>query len=229
MINFNRRFWPPYQRLLDSAQSGRIGTLQTASLQLITDGLQWNRITESSANEGGALQDLGGHVVDFAVRLFRSFPTAITAVEVRGRKFQGKSLTLHWPDGRSVDCRVGYGNPREAISVTGSLGRLTLYNPHGRVWLVGSGSPAAHLGARMIDLLSMLSFALRPARRLIRSSTLTALDAFLRCVRTGDPLKPNLEDAIRIATVLAVAEESLISKKSILLAPFARPCEPRVS
>ena len=217
MINFNRRFWLPYRCLLERIGSGALGTIRTASIELIVDGRQWIRPPTV------ALQDLGGHAVDFAIRLLGSSPVVVAATDVTASNFQGVSFILQWPDGRAVKCRVGYGKAREAISVKGSLGTLAMNNPHGRIWVVDSQTSFARFGARAIDLLSMLGYALRPARRLTRSSTYAALGAFLSCVRTGDAPKPNLDDAIQIALLLAAAEESLLSKSSVRLANFVPP------
>ena len=221
MINFNRRFWQPYQRLLERTGSGVLGTLRTASIQLIVDGRQWNR------PPAVALQDLGGHAVDFAIRLFGPSPVVVAATDVSGSNSQGVSLTLQWPDGRSVNCRVGYGKAREAIRVQGSLGTLAMNNPMAESGSLTSQTSFARFGAGVIDLLSMLGYALRPARRLTRSSTYAALGAFLSSIRTGDAPKPNLDDAIQIAIILAAAEESLFSKSSVRLANFVPPRAPR--
>ena len=84
VINFNRRFWPPYQRLLGFVSAGAIGAPRTACLQLVIDDLRWNSVTNhrKMAGEGGALQDLGGHVVDLAC----SFFDFISRGSIRGAK-----------------------------------------------------------------------------------------------------------------------------------------------
>ncbi len=110
MLNFNRRFWLPYQRLLGVAKSGAIGEIQTASLQLVTDPAIWSRSSEAAlTSSDGALHDLGCHVVDFAVALFGSLPSAVISVRSDAAYFTGLSLTLLWPDGRAVNADVGYG------------------------------------------------------------------------------------------------------------------------
>ena len=111
VINFNRRFWPPYQRLLGSVSAGAIGVPRNAYLQLVIDVLSWNSVTNhrTMASEGGALQDLGGHVVDLACSFFDSFPAEVSAAQTQGPDGDRVSLTFRWPDGRSASCIVGYG------------------------------------------------------------------------------------------------------------------------
>jgi predicted dehydrogenase len=212
IINFNRRFWPPYRRLLDFVTAGAIGVARAASLQLIVDCMRWNSVTNHRVMEpeGGVLHDLGGHVVEFASRLFGSLPAEVSATRNVGLDGDRVSLTLLWPDGRLADCTVGYGRPAcETILVVGSTGRLSMTNPHGRIW-PGERSSASW-AARMVDLMSVLTYALCPSRSLIRFTIRAALRAFLNGVRTGTLSGPSLDDAIRVAKVLAAGQESIVS------------------
>ena len=223
MINFNRRFWPPYQRLLGSVSTGAIGAPRTASLQLVVDDVSWNAVTDHRmmAREGGALQDLGGHVIDLACSFFDSFPAEVSAVQTDGLDGDRVSLTLRWHHGRSASCIVGYGrSARETILVDGSAGRLSMDNPHGRVWRGERKGPTLQWGARIVDLIACLTYAVRPARSLTRWSTRAALEAFLRGIRTGEFIGPGLDDAIRVAKLLAAAEKSLITGRTINLLSF---------
>jgi predicted dehydrogenase len=216
MINFNRRFWPPYRRLLGAAKSGAIGAARSASLELVTDRKGWNAVTEHRAaeSEGGVLQDLGGHVADFAIMLFGTLPSELSANESSTPDGRRLSLRLYWPDGRSAECLLGYGRPRETVLVTGSAGRLAMNNPHGRIW---SGERTqAGLAARLADFISMGTYAMYPERTFMRWTTRAALQAF-HGVRTGEPLSPGLDEAIGVATVLAAAEQSLSTGRRIAL------------
>jgi predicted dehydrogenase len=223
VINFNRRFWPPYQRLLGLVSAGTIGATHTASLQLVIDDLSWNSVTNhrTMADEGGVLQDLGGHVVDLACGFFDSFPTEVSAAQSQGPDADCVALTFRWPDGRSASCVVGYGrSARETILLVGSAGRLSMDNPHGRVWSGERTGSTLRWGARIVDLLLCLTYALRPARSLTRWSTLAALGAFLRGIRTGEFIGPGLDEAVRVAKLLAAAEKSLITGSTIKLLSF---------
>jgi len=218
VINFNRRFWPPYQRLLDFVSAGVIGAPRTASLQLVIDDQRWNSVTnyQTMASEGGPLQDLGCHVVDLACRLFDSFPAEVSAAQSQGQDADRVSMTLRWQDGRSACCVVGYGrSARETILVVGSAGRLSMNNPHGRVWRGERTGSTLRCGARIVDLISWLTYAIRPARSLTRWSTRAALGAFLGGIRTGEFIGPGLDEAIRVAKLLAAAEKSLITGRTI--------------
>jgi predicted dehydrogenase len=126
---------------------------------------------------------------------------------------------LHWPDGAAVNANVGYGKTVETISIAGSEGTLTMYQPHGRIWKGRCPMPApARLRRRVADFITMSSYAIRPARTLTRSTTLAALGSFLGCLRTGTASNPNLADALRVARILAAAEQSLASATPVQLA-----------
>jgi predicted dehydrogenase len=217
MINFNRRFWPPYRRLLGAAKSGAIGAASSASLELVTDRRRWNAVTDHRAaeSEGDALQDLGGHVADFAVMLFGTLPSELSATKSNTSDGRRLSLQLDWPGGRSASCLVGYGRRRETVLVTGSSGRLAMNNPHGRIWS-GERTPES-LSARLADFISMGTNAIYPRRTLMRWTTHAALQAFFHGVRTGEPLSPGLDEAIGVARVLAAAEQSLATGGKIAL------------
>jgi predicted dehydrogenase len=212
MVNFNRRFWLPYQRLLGMAKSGAIGEIQSASLQLIADPAVWNRSREAAlTSSDGALHDLGCHVVDFALRLFGSLPSAVISTPSTAACFTGLSLTLKWPDGCSVNADVGYGKTLETISVAGSGGILTMYDPHGHIWRDRRERTVSSLGRGVADLMTMSGYVLRPRRTILRATTLAALRVFLNCVRTRTAPTPGLTEALQVAGVLAAADDSLVS------------------
>lgn len=226
MINFNRRFWAPYRQLLASAKSGAIGNVQAATLELITDPAKWKRPTDGERliGDDGALQDLGGHLIDFTIALFGSLPATITAVSSNGA--DTLSMTLQWSDGRTVDARVGYGKTLEAIVVMGSLGSLSMYNPHGHIWKDQPNHSVAPLGAAIADLIRMSGYALRPGRTITRATTHAALGSFLGCLRTGAEPEPGLAEALSIARVLAAAEQSLTLARPVELAQFGKTSGP---
>ena len=100
-----------------------------------------------------------------------------------------------------------------------------MYNPHGRVWIDRSLRLNERITARLADAATIAGYALTPARTLMRKSTQAALAEFLRCLTTGDQTKPGLLDALRVATLLAAAEESLKLRTTLSLPSF-RPSSP---
>jgi predicted dehydrogenase len=68
MVNFNRRFWPPYARARATVASGVLGTPVTLDFLLHLDVLGWSTVTRHrlAPEEGGLLHDLGSHAIDFA-------------------------------------------------------------------------------------------------------------------------------------------------------------------
>jgi predicted dehydrogenase len=176
------------------------------------------------ASEGGALQDLGGHVIDLACSFFDSFPADVSAVQSDGPDGNRVSLTLRWHDGRSASCVVGYGrSARETILVAGSAGRLSMHNPHGLVWRGEWTGSTLRWGARMVDLMSGLKYAVQPTYSLMRWTTRASLRAFFHGIRTGKFIGAGLDDAIRVATLLAVAQKSLITGGTIDLRSIKPP------
>ena len=63
MLDFNRRFWPTYQRVGGLLRSGALGNPVEVDFRLHTDVLSWSTVTRHrlAPEEGGILHDLGGH------------------------------------------------------------------------------------------------------------------------------------------------------------------------
>ena len=97
MLDFNRRFWPTYQRVGGLLRSGALGNPVEVDFRLHTDILSWSTVTRHrlAPEEGGILHDLGGHAIDLAIDLFRNEPPA-----------RGKGQRVR-PDRPPVRGRVG--------------------------------------------------------------------------------------------------------------------------
>ena len=217
MINFNRRFWPPYQRLLNAVKAAADGVPRCVSLTLVIDRKRWNPLTDHrmGKSEGGVLQDLGGHVVDFAVMLFGALPSDVSATESSGPDGARLSLRLDWPGGRSASCVIGYGRSNESLLIEGTAGRLAMNNPHG--WLWKAERAPTGWGVQLADLASIGTYAICPQRSLMRWTTRAALQAFFHGIKTGRPHPPGLDEALGVARVLAAAEQSLVTGSRIAL------------
>ena len=76
MIDFNRRFWPPYQRVAGLVRAGEVGAVKTAHFRLRVDPRKWSSVSNHRAQpgEGGALQDLGSQVLDLAIMVLGEVP-----------------------------------------------------------------------------------------------------------------------------------------------------------
>ena len=81
MVDFNRRFWPAYRRLAEMVKGGRAGAVESAELRLEVDVLRWGGPDSHrfAPAEGGALHDLGSHLLDLAWMLFGREPERVTA------------------------------------------------------------------------------------------------------------------------------------------------------
>ncbi|HYL93090.1 MAG TPA: alkaline phosphatase family protein [Alphaproteobacteria bacterium] len=129
MVNFNRRFWPPYRQMAALARDGAIGSVLRLELLLHVDLRGWCEVTShrTSDAEGGVLEDLGSQMVDLALLLSgEDVVTARAEVDLRRARLQMETRR-----GKVVDCDLAYGKAnREQIVIHGNGGRLLLKNPN---------------------------------------------------------------------------------------------------
>ena len=76
MVDFNRRFWPPYLRLCALVRDGALGRPVHVEFSLSLDVLGWSQITRHRLDdrEGGVLHDLGCHAIDLSTQLTGEAP-----------------------------------------------------------------------------------------------------------------------------------------------------------
>src|SRR5262245_6683978 len=81
MIDFNRRFWPTYNRARDIVRQGVLGNPVQFEYRLHLDVPRWSTITTHRLDpkEGGVLHDLGCHAIDLAIQLIGEEPETIVA------------------------------------------------------------------------------------------------------------------------------------------------------
>ena len=207
MVNFNRRFWPPYQRVIEAAKNGSIGTLRDIEFTLHTDVARWSTVTQHrlSQGEGGVLHDLGSQAVDLMCQITNCEPQQISAsFASKCWKSDCVQLELEFAGGIHAHCDLAYDQQnRESLEVTGSTASIRLreanMTPHvtktGRVSAAALLSDYARLGYRFLF----------PARRLLRHTITQALSVFVESLRTGRPFEPGYAEARANLRLLALA------------------------
>ena len=210
MVDFNRRFWPGYQRVREWVAAGRIGALRQVDFVLHTNALQWYRAQNQDGlrAEGGVLHDLGSHSIDLTCDVIGADPIQIRAVRSVDPS-ERVVLKLDFRDGVRASCDLRHCDyNRETLVAIGSAGRITMRNPNAMVHVrardAGRGPTAligdvAALGYRFVFV----------KRRLLRQSIRRALDAFVASVRDHRPFEPGYAVALKNARLIARAEACL--------------------
>lgn len=213
MVDFNRRFWPTYQRLGKMVTSGRAGAVESAELRLEVDVLHWGGEASHrfEPGEGGALHDLGSHLLDLAWMLFGREPAHVTArVESHRWENDHVHLTLDLPGGPAVECILGYGTRnREQVVIRGDRGTLALRNPNGAIHFQPAGIRARPLREGMEDGAALAVRGLFRGHSLLRGSIRGALGEFFAALAAGRRPTPGMDDALRNAAWIHAAARSL--------------------
>jgi predicted dehydrogenase len=212
MVDFNRRFWPPYVRARAIVAAGTLGTPLHLDFRLHLDVLGWSTVTRHrlAADEGGLAHDLGCHAIDLASWLLGEEPREVTAVaSTRRWRDDHLRLGLAFPSGATADADLAHGaRTRERLGIRGPGGRLWQDEPNMALHLERAGARRGRLAAKSLDMAVLAYRALRRSRSVGRASIQGALDAFVRAVRTGGPFEPGVADGLRNARWVAAAVRS---------------------
>lgn len=207
MVNFNRRFWLPYQQVIEAARNGTIGNLRDIQFTFQTDPQRWSAVTNHrlSQAEGGVLHDLGSQAVDLVCQIANCDPQRISAI-FASRRWEADcvQLEMEFPGGISARCDLAYGAPnRESLTVNGSTSSIVLHEPNMAPHITRRNRLS--LAARMEDYAWLGYRALFPSRRMLRSTIAQALCAFVETIRTSRQFHPGYSDARMNIRLLALA------------------------
>jgi predicted dehydrogenase len=226
MVNFNRRFWPEYQRLRALVQSGAIGRPAAAEFILQTDVLSWSSITRHrlSPSEGGVLYDLGSQVLDLAMTVFGQEPVSIDArIHTERWEADHVRLSLELAGGTAVHCSLAYtDHNRECAVIRGAAGTARLRDPNMAVHLERVSSSMRSLVGLCRDAAVLGYRALRRDHSMLRFSVRSALETFVRALHAGQPFSPGFDDAERNLRWLEAARRSAASGRPEALVARAR-------
>jgi len=210
MIDFNRRFWPPYRWLRDAVRARRVGRVLRARFTLCVDVRPWSRVSDhrSRPAEGGALHDLGSQLLDLAATVLGEAPTRLRAAySDRARGRDPVQIGLAFPSGASAALELGYDErTRERVWIEGERGALRLDDPNYLPHLERRGAGGAQ---RALDWVALGWRGAFRSRSMLRYTVHAALAAFLSAARERSGFEPGFDDALRVARSLAAAERSL--------------------
>lgn len=212
MIDFNRRFWPPYQQIAGLVREKRVGAVVSARFRLLVDPLPWSTVSDhrSRSGEGGALHDLGSQILDLAAMIIGEAPRRLRAEQATTARGECYQIELDFPGGASARCEFGYAERgEESVCVRGDHGLLSLDNPNFAVHQLHGASKLAHLGRRSLDLAMLGYRGLFRSQSMLRYSVREALMNFLQAITSGARFSPGFEDALRVARWLAIAERAI--------------------
>ena len=221
MVNFNRRFWPPYRRLGQWVRGGRIGRPRHACFTLITNLGVWSKVTDHrlQAGEGGVLYDLGGQLLDLVSMTFDEAPTQIRARHSdASTDHERATLELDFNSGLTVACVLGYARSNlETVKILGERGCLRLDNPNYIMWRERKSSFANQLIQTPANLAVLGFRALVRSRSMLRYTVRAALESFVQSLSTGQPLQPGFADAVRVALWTEAASRSAATQTTVSL------------
>jgi predicted dehydrogenase len=207
MVNFNRRFWPPYQRMIEAARDGTIGSLRDIHFTLHTNVARWSTVTQHrlSPGEGGVLHDLGSQAVDLLCQIANCEPRQISArFESKRWEADHVHLELEFPGDIHAHCELAYiDQNREALVVTGSAASIQLREANMLPHVTRSGHLSA--AARLADYAWLGYRFLFPEQRLLRYTITQALGVFVESLRCGRPFQPGYAEARANLRLLALA------------------------
>lgn len=211
VVGFNQRFQPVVRRLKRSLQADEVGQVTSARSVMSSEarGLpEWKR---TRASGGGALLDLGSHVIDTTRYLFeRRIVDVSGAIESVRTEDDTAAFTMRLDGGPTIQAQVTLAGILETrFEVLGDRGRLIadrnrgtltlepLHPPYGRVAHARAGVTAAARGAKTI---------VRPPSPM--ASNRAIIDAFIDAVMNSRHPSPDIEDGCRSLDVVLAAEES---------------------
>lgn len=210
MVDFNRRFWPPYQRVAGLVRARKVGAVKSARFCLRVDPRKWGTVSDHRAldGEGGALQDLGSQILDLAIMVLGEAPLHLRTVTASPN--ESYRVELDFGSDAVAHCEFGYsGRREESIRIEGERGVLRLDDPNFAVHHLRDASVLAHIGRRGRDATMLAYRALFRSRSMLRYTVREALFCFLQAVTRGTRMSPGIEDALRVARWLATVETAI--------------------
>jgi len=207
MINFNRRFWPPYQQVIEAARYGAIGALRNIQFTFHTDVARWSQVTQHrlSPGEGGVLHDLGSQAIDLICQIANGEPRQISA-SFASKRWESDCvhLEMEFPGGVFARCDLAYDpQNRESLSVTGSTASILLREPNMTPHVTNNCQVSA--AARLEDYAWMGYRFLFPTQRMLHYTITEALNVFVESIGADRHFKPGYAEACANLRLLALA------------------------
>ena len=213
MLDLNRRFWPPYQKMRESVRGGRIGDVESVEIRLHVDIRPWCSVTSHrlQSREGGVLYDLGSQAIDLARWIIGSEPRKVSAFNTSHRWDNDHVLVeLEFDRGVRTHCDLAYAEDAgERVTIKGTHGEIQLFNPNMAVHFGRPGTTGRSALGLARDLTVLCYRGLRRSHSMMRYSVAAALAAFANSISYGLPFSPGYEDAVANAVWLDAAARSM--------------------
>jgi predicted dehydrogenase len=215
MIDFNRRFWPTYQRIGALVRSGVLGSPTDVEFALRINLLPWCTVTEHrlAPHEGGVLYDLGSLALDLVAVLLGEDPIRISA---HARTVRWPSdhirLELEFANRVRARCELAYETrTTESLMVRAEKGSLWLPDPNRTFWIQHDGSGAGRLASELRGIVLLGVRGIWRGRSMGRYSIREALETFFESIQQGQSFVPGFDAAVKNTLWLEAAGESLNS------------------
>ncbi len=213
MVDFNRRFWPTYQRMAALVRSGVLGSPTDVEFALRINLLPWCTVTEHrlAPDEGGVLYDLGSLALDLVAELLGQDPICISA-HARTVRWPSDHIQLELDFANRVRarCELAYETrTAESLMVRAERGCLWLPDPNRTIWIQNDGRRAGRLACELRGIVLLGVRGIWRGRSMGRYSIKAALESFFESIRQGRPFVPGFDAAVRNTLWLEAACESL--------------------
>ncbi|MFH1006639.1 MAG: Gfo/Idh/MocA family oxidoreductase [Candidatus Latescibacterota bacterium] len=234
MIQFSYRPYPALERARQLVAEGELGTIRHVEASYLQSWLAhsgWGDWRESSAllwrlskkHRGGALADLGCHILDF---------TTYVAGEIREISFRMKSFDKGMPENT---CKGYVLDADDSFFATVEFASGALGVVHSTRWAYGNQNTLrlrvfGDRGALTIDSdmgkdklqVCIGEFAGRNAlwgTIPVNVTEESVFQRFVRSIRTGEPVSPTFEEGLQVQRYLEACKESGASGKSVRVDP----------
>ena len=212
MLDLNRRFWPPYQKMRKLARAGIVGDVESVDIYLHVDIRPWCSVTSHrlQSTEGGVLYDLGSQAVDLARWIVGSEPRNVSASSINELRGDHVMVDLEFEGGVRAHCDLAYTEPAgERVAIKGRHGEILLSDPNMAVRLRKLHQSDRTIFSYARDLAVFGYRGLRRSHSMMRYSVAAALAAFTESIRRDLPFCPGYEDATANATWLDAAARAM--------------------
>lgn len=233
MVGFNYRFHPLVREMRKIVRTGGVGDavcVRTLFSTTDTNAPAWKKIR---AEGGGALLDLTTHDVDLIRFVTGREITSVSAL-ITSRHAEGDtaSLLLECEDGMTAQCVALSGCAESAqFDVSGEMGGASFERYRSsrvKVW----GRRAGGLRERVRSAVREAAATPQRMKQMRHPwndpSFASALESFVKAVRTSKAPRVQLEDGLRSLAVLLAAEESMRSGRRVPVGEIAIQSEARV-
>jgi predicted dehydrogenase len=197
MMAFNQRHWEPVCRLKEALQKREATDEFSADLVMMTSPRAWSSVSTCS----DALEDLAPHLLDLLRYLFQQEISAVRAVPAGER---GVELSVVLAGGQRAKCLVAHGE------VTAESILVRCNDVHYRVRMGSERfEPADGFLRSGLDFADAVSRRLRQRRSSLYYSYERQLLQFLRYLREGSRLSPDIRDGLAVLRAVEAARQSL--------------------